>query len=54
MNVAAEKPNSPRIDGAAIGCRNTRAWLRHSLISPGAPFVDVTGRVPVLITNLLK
>src|SRR5919204_5980664 len=24
MNVAPAKPASPRIDGAAIGCRNTR------------------------------
>src|SRR4051794_25314590 len=30
MKVAPAKPNSPRIDGAAIGCRKTRVWSTHS------------------------
>jgi len=27
---AAQMPWTARIDGAAIGCRKTRAWVRHS------------------------
>ena len=41
MKVAAENPNRPRIDGAAIGCRNTRVCVRHSAISAAAPLVDL-------------
>src|SRR6185437_6558660 len=56
MNVPAAKPYSPRMDGAAIGCRNTRAWSRHSVSSPLTPLVlaAVAGLTPVLITNLLE
>jgi hypothetical protein len=33
MNVAAAKPNRPRIEGAAIGCRKTRVDARQSATS---------------------
>src|SRR5256885_4833432 len=54
MNVAAAKPNRPRMDGAAIGCRNTRVWSRHSRSSLAAPLVAPrdAGCVPVLIRYL--
>src|ERR1043165_4544953 len=56
MKVPAANPYRPRIDGAAIGCRKTRAWSRHSRSSPLAPLVVpcvVVGGVVALMTNLL-
>jgi hypothetical protein len=32
--VAAAKPNSPRIEGAATGCSEICAWLRQNSNSP--------------------
>src|SRR5689334_23456748 len=56
MKVPAANPYRPRIDGAAIGCKKTRAWSRHSRSSPLAPFVApcVVGCVFALMTNLLN
>jgi hypothetical protein len=36
MNVAPAKPNSPRIDGAAIDCRKTRVRASMPGASPAA------------------
>src|SRR5947199_10819788 len=51
MNVATANPYKPRIDGAAIGWRNTRAWFRHSFNSVARPLPDLRADrcfVPVL------
>jgi hypothetical protein len=49
MNVAPAKPASPRMDGAAIGCRNTRvpnAWP--------FPAATILGSLSVLMRLLLS
>src|SRR5579875_2763129 len=44
MKVAPAKPNRPRIDGAAIGCRNTRVCDRQAAGSSGEIAPLLVGR----------
>jgi hypothetical protein len=55
MKVAPANPNSPRIDGAAIGCRNTRVWFLQALVSSAVkPPLWWRGSAVVLMPVLLS